>query len=52
MNVKVTRRNVKMTASAVAEYNDSVIRRTVNRAHVPNLRFGTIAFATDADVDG
>ncbi len=41
-----------MTASNMTEYNDSVVRRVVNRVHVPNLRFGSVAFATDADVDG
>lgn len=52
MEIKITKRNVKLTASQMVEYRESVNRKVVARAHVPNLRFGKIAFTTDADVDG
>jgi DNA gyrase/topoisomerase IV subunit B len=49
MNITVTKRNVKPSATQIAEYR---LNKVVQRAHVPNLRFGKIAFTTDADVDG
>jgi DNA gyrase/topoisomerase IV subunit B len=49
MNVKITKRNVKPSATQMSAYK---LNKTVQRAHVPNLRFGKVAFATDADVDG
>jgi DNA gyrase/topoisomerase IV subunit B len=52
MNIKIVKRNVKLSPAQVVEYKSAVTRRVVHRAHVPNLRFGRIAFTTDADVDG
>lgn len=52
MEIKISKRNVKLTASQMVEYKSAVSRKVVTRAHVPNLRFGKIAFTTDADVDG
>lgn len=52
MDIKIVKRNLKLTASQMVEYRGEVNRKVVSRAHVPNLRFGKIAFTTDADVDG
>jgi DNA polymerase sigma len=52
MDIKITKRNVKPTASQMLAYNAAVEKRIVHRARVPNLNFGKVAFATDADVDG
>lgn len=52
MDIKIIKRNVKPAASQMIEYKAAVNRKIVHRAHVPNLRFGRIAFTTDADVDG
>lgn len=49
MNIKVTRRNVNITPSQMASYASN---RGVTRDRAPNLNFGKVAFATDADVDG
>jgi len=49
MNVKVTRRNINMTPTQKASYTNT---RGVTRNRAPNLNFGKVAFATDADVDG
>jgi DNA gyrase/topoisomerase IV subunit B len=52
MDIKIVKRNVKLSSAQTVEYNNAVARKVVHRAHVPNLRFGRIAFTTDADVDG
>lgn len=52
MNISVTKRNVKPSATQLVDYKSACARKTINRAHVPNTRFGKIAFATDSDVDG
>ena len=49
MTVKIVRRNVKITDTQLAFYQRN---KSIKRAQVPNLRFGKIAFTTDADVDG
>lgn len=49
MNIKVTNRNVKMNAGTTAVYRHL---KSVQRIQVPNLRFGKLAMAADADVDG
>ena len=48
MTIKITKRNVRPTQSQLNGYS---INKTVRRPHVPNLRFGKMAIATDADVD-
>lgn len=52
MDIKIIKRNVKPSATQMVEYKGSVNRKVVHRAHVPDMRFGRIAFTTDADVDG
>lgn len=49
MNIKITKRNVKPTPTQLATYK---FNKVVHRAHIPNLRFGKLAIASDADVDG
>ena len=49
MNISITKRNIKPTATQLGVYG---LNKTIQRAHVPNLRFGKLAVAADADVDG
>lgn len=48
-NVSVVKRNVKPSASQLVSYKNN---KNISRCEAPNLRFGKVAFATDADVDG
>ena len=47
--IKVTKRNISPTPTQLAGYK---VNKTIQRAHVPTLRFGKLAVAADADVDG
>lgn len=49
MNITVTKRNIKPTPTQLAAYT---VNKTIQRAHVPNLRFGKLMVTADADVDG
>lgn len=49
MSIKIIKKVNSPSATAMATYPRN---RVVRRPHVPNLRFGQIAFCTDADVDG
>ena len=49
MNVKVTRRNISVSPTQKTQYLNN---RGITRNRAPNLNFGKVAFATDADVDG
>lgn len=50
MSIQILNKNVKPTATQLASYkmNTTSIRREMT----PNLRFGKLAIASDADVDG
>lgn len=48
-NITVLKRNVKPSPTQMGAYT---LNKTIQRAHVPNLRFGKLAVASDADVDG
>jgi DNA topoisomerase II len=49
MTVKVTKRGLSPTAGQLVVYRNN---RSLERARVPDLRFGKLAIASDADVDG
>lgn len=49
MQIKVTSRNLKPTATQIAAYKQT---KGVSRCRAPKLNFGKVIFATDSDVDG
>jgi DNA topoisomerase II len=49
LSIQITKRNIKPTPTQLSAYKNN---KDVTRSRAPNLNFGKVAFATDADVDG
>lgn len=49
MEIKITKRNLKPSATQLASYKQT---KGISRNRAPKLNFGKVVFATDSDVDG
>ena len=49
MNIEILNRNIKPTPTQVSGYKMNTT--SIRREQMPNLRFGRLAVASDADVD-